>query len=194
MSAEVKRVQELMEAGKSLEEALALVIEEAKLAGQGSNTRRDNIAYIKSLRNLPEARRCKKIAHAKISKSKGKAASIANYRAEIAAATEVIKALEKEIESAEIPWKKAMELGEDAAGAFNWYLAGITGAIEEAVKEAKGKMTNAELKAALLAIQPKVPSFVPKVFKGVWATRMSRMDMQVIALAKKAAFVKGESK
>ncbi len=179
------KVQELMAEGKTMEEALQSVIQ----AASKTQPRRDNVAYIESLNNLPEVRRVKKIAYAKISKSKGKEEAIARYKQEIEAADFRLTELLKEVNSAKCPWKKAMELGEDAASAFNYYFATFKDQVDKEVeKRAKGK-TKAEVKAALLKISPVLPEAMPEIFFDVAVERVNNGDMMVVTVLKKVAYL-----
>ena len=179
------KVQELMAEGKTMEEALQSVIQ----AASKTQPRRDNVAYIESLNNLPEVRRVKKIAYAKISKSKGKEEAIARYKQEIEAADFRLTELLKEVNSAKVPWKKAMELGEDAASAFNYYFATFKDQVDKEVeKRAKGK-TKAEVKAALLKISPVLPEAMPEIFFDVAVERVNNGDMMVVTVLKKVAYL-----
>ena len=187
------KVQEMVVSGMTLEEALASVLADIT-PSSSTGAKRDNIAYIKGLRDIPEVKRCRKIGYAKISKSKGKEEAIARYRVEIATADEILNGLLEEVNSAEIPWMKAMELGESAASAFNYYLQPLTEQLEEKVLERSKTMTKAQVKAELLTIKPSVPKDSPKVFEEVWKTRIANQDMMVITLARKVAFVNKKSK
>ena len=194
MESQVKRVQELLNSGMTMEEAIGVVLQERVAANASSGPRRDNIAYINGLTNITEARRCKKIAYAKISKSKGKIVAIARYKEEVAAATKIVESLVGQAQVAKVPWKKAMELGEDAAGAFNYYyLTPLAEKIDKALAKKTKGMTRGQVKAAILAILPSTPEDVPEVLKPVWAARMAHGDMMVITLARKLTFVKAES-
>lgn len=184
-----KRVEALVKSGKSLQEALQVALGEVKAPVPAG--RIDHIAYIASLRDLPEVRRVRKIAYAKISKSKGKTEAIARYKLEIVEADKKLNELLAEVDGAEVPWMKAMELGENAAGAFNFYLGDYEAGVEAELKDLKLKanLTNAQLKAALQVTKVLVPNDVPEVFREVILQRINNGDMRLITIARKAAFV-----
>ena len=190
VSTMTSKIQELVAEGKTLEEALQVVLTESSK----TQPRRDNVAYIESLTNLPEVRRVKKIAYAKISKSKGKDEAIARYKQEIEAADLKLTELLKEVNSAECPWKKAMELGEDAASAFNYYFSTYKDQIDKEVeKKAKGK-TKAEVKAALIKISPVLPGDMPEIFHEVAVERVQNGDMMVVTVLKKVGYLQSIKK
>jgi DNA repair exonuclease SbcCD ATPase subunit len=179
------KVQELMATGKTMQEAM----QEVLTAELKPTTAKDNVGKIKELRNLPELRRVKKIAYAKISKSKGKEDSIARYKEEIKACETRINELIAEITASEVPWKKSMELGEDAAGALNYFLADYKTKIEEELgKKTKG-MTNAKIKSALQETKATVPQDIPEELKAPLMNRIERGDMLVITLCKTVSFL-----
>ena len=154
--------------------------------------RRDNLTYISTLRNIPEVRRLKKIAYAKISKSKDKPEAVDRYRKEVAQADEVLNQLLAEIAADKTPWKKALELGEDEAAAFNYFLQDYKDKIDDELKElAKAKnLTNAEVKAELQKTKLVIPTAVPKELREAMAERIKRGDQMVQTVAKKAAYIK----
>ena len=158
--------------------------------GGNSGPRRDTVGYLDKLENIPEVRRVKKIAYAKISKSKGKEDAIARYKLEIEKADEVLNRLLADVNSAEEPWKRAMELGESADAAFNYYLTSYTANIEAAVKIKSKGLTNAQVKAALQVLKATVPDDLPEILKATWERRVENQDMMLITLSKKVAFLK----
>jgi hypothetical protein len=180
------KVQELIDSGKSTDEALREVLE-AELPK--ARTGKDNIANIKALRNIPELRRVRKIAYAKISKSKGKEDSIARYKKEIEACDLRINELIAEVNAAEIPWKKAMELGEDAAGALNYFIPDFKDRVDGALDRITKDMTKAKIKSQLQDLQAKVPSQVPDELKAAFQERVDHSDMMLITICKKMALV-----
>lgn len=176
-----QEIQKLMSEGKTLEEALQQVVT-VKTVSVG---RRDTLAYIKECRNIPEVRRLKKIAYAKISKSKGKLDAIARYKEEIKVAEDRLNDLIKEVNAAEIPWQKAMELGEDADAAFNYFFSSFKEQVDKALDKATKSMTRAQVKAELQTTTPKLPSKLPELLQPAMQKRMDNQDMQVITTAKK---------
>lgn len=184
------QVQALMTTGKTLEEALQLALAEA----QHTQVRRDNIEYIKTLHNIPEVRRMKKVAYAKISKSKGKDDAIARYKLEVEAADEKLNELLAEVNSAKKPWEKAMELGEDAAAAFNYYLSSYKDNVDKLVDKKTKGITKAEVKVALLKINPEIPEDFPEMFKSVAAERVHNGDMMLVTVLRKVAYLKSLKK
>ena len=188
----------------TLEEALQKVWAEAFTASQKSQAmvsrsgqpKKDNIAYIQSLTDLPEVRRVKKVAYAKKSKSKNNPEAVARYEQEIKAAEDKLNELLALVNSAETPWLKAKELGEPVEGQFNYFLLPYEEKLNDQVDAiaAKRKLTKAQVKAALLAIKPEVPEDIPEELKAAMQTRIDNKDMRVVTVARKAAFVKKYSK
>lgn len=189
-----KKVEALVKSGKSLQEALEVVL--AEIVKPVAVGRIDHVAYIKGLRNIPEVKRVRKIAYAKISKSKGKVEAIARYKLEIEEADKKLNELLAEVDAAASPWEKSMELGEDAAAAFNYYFLTLKINYDmqmEFVKKQKS-MTNAQLKAALQDTKVAIPSSVPKVLQPVMLDRINNGDMMVITTAKKVSLISKLSK
>lgn len=199
------KITELQTQGFTLGTALEKVMAEAEEQGLLTKTvtvhtggngggstgpRRDTVAYLDKLQNIPEVRRVKKIAYAKISKSKGKEDAIARYKLEIEKADEVLNELLADVNSAAEPWKRAMELGESADGAFNYYLASYTPEVEAAVKLKSKGLTNAQVKAALQVLPTATPDDLPEILKPTWERRVENQDMMLVTLSKKVAFVK----
>lgn len=187
----------MTEQGKTLEEALLMVLSQAESEGKirkatnPTGPRKDNIAYIQGLNDLPELRRVKKIAYAKKSKSKNNPAACERYDQEIAEASKRINQLLALIPNDETGWLKAKELGEDAATQFNYFLVPFEENLNErvdAVAKKKG-LTKAQVKAALIAAKAEVPAAVPEELKAAMAERMAHNDQRVLTVAKKAAYV-----
>ena len=193
-------INQLVANGMPLEQALQMAFEaglkaQTKVSRSGQ-PRKDNIAYIESLTNLPEVRRVKKVAYAKKSKSKNNPEAVARYEKEIAAADAKLNELLQLVNSAETPWLKAKELGETVEGQFNYFLLPYEDELNgkaDAIA-AKAKATKAQVKAKLLAIKPEVPEDVPEELRPAMQTRIDNKDMRVVTVARKAAFVKKYSK
>jgi hypothetical protein len=189
------KVQALLAEGKSLGEALAIIMKEAeasKPAGYGA--RRDTIGYLSTSNDLYDIKRLKNIAKAKISKSKNLPDSIARYKKEIEAADKRINELTRIINSADEPWKKAMEFNEPAKSAFTYYLNSLKDKVDaECDKLTKG-WTRAQVKAALLNITPVIPEESPEELKPIWKERIEHQDMLVITVARKISLTKKLSK
>ncbi len=82
-----------------------------------------------------------------------------------------------------------MELGEDAAGALNYFLADYKAKIEEELgKKTKG-MTKAKIKSALQETKATVPQDVPEELKAPLRNRIERGDMLIITLCKTVSFL-----
>lgn len=173
--------------GKTKEEALQLIVAEA--SKKTTTPRRDNLAYIKGLTSIPEVRKAKKIAYAKVSKSKDKPDAVARYQQEIKVADERLNELLSEVNQAKEPWKKSMELGEEAKGAFTYFITSYKDEVDKKLEKATSKMTKAEVKAALLKITPSTPSDIPEVLKAVAAERIKNQDMMLITIFRKVNFL-----
>lgn len=196
----MKQLNDMVAQGMSLEQALQMAFEaglKAKpKAHRNGQPKKDNIAYIQGLMDLPEVRRVKKVAYAKKSKSKNNPEAVARYEREIAAADAKLNELLAMVEAAETPWLKAKELGEPVEGQFNYYLLPYEDELNKQVDAiaARKKATKAQVKAQLLAIKPGVPEEIPEELKPAMQTRIDNKDMRVVTVARKAAFVKKYSK
>ena len=179
--------EQALSQGKSKEEALQMIVAEA--SKKVSSPRRDNIQFIQSLTSIPEVRKAKKVAYAKVSKSKDKPEAVARYQLEIQAADKRLNELLSEVNQAKEPWKKAMELGEDAKGAVTYFIQGYKEEIDKKLEKAVGKMTKSEVKAALLKITPTVPADLPEVLKDVASERVHNQDMMLITIFRKVNFL-----
>lgn len=202
MLAELNKL--VLEKGLSLEEAMQQVWTMGFTAGQKAKAtthsngtpKRDNLAYIEGLNDIPEVRRVKKVAYAKKSKSKNNPEAVARYEKEIAAADAKLNTLLAMVEQAETPWLKAKELGETVEGQFNYFLLPYEDDLSKKVDAiaAKRKATKAQVKAILLGLKPEVPAEVPEELKPAMQVRIDNKDMRVVTVARKAAFVKKYSK
>jgi len=179
--------EQALSQGKSKEEALQMIVAEA--SKKVSSPRRDNIQFIQSLNSIPEVRKAKKVAYAKVSKSKDKPEAVARYQLEIQAADKRLNELLSEVNQAKEPWKKAMELGEDAKGAFTYFIQSYKDAVDKKVEKATGKMTKSEVKAALLKLSPSIPTDLPEVLKTVASDRVHNQDMMLITIFRKVSFL-----
>lgn len=184
-----KRVTELVTGGMELKDALTKVLEEAKIQVVSSAPRGMAISRIKKSRNIPELRNIRKIAYAKISKSKGNEPAIARYRLEVKAAEAKLNVLLGEVSQARYPWKMAMKLGEDAAGAFNYYLETLKNEVDQAIVVLKKQRTNAQVKAETQVQDIVVPDQVPAELKPAMQGRIKNGDMQVITICRQLAFI-----
>lgn len=108
------KIKELMDQGKTLEEALNECNVKAA-SGKKRERIEDRVTYIKSLTNIVEVRKASKAAFAKRSKAKDEAAEN-RYGDEIVAAKERLAELVAMINQADDPLAKAIELGEEPSG------------------------------------------------------------------------------
>ncbi len=160
----LSRVKELMDAGTTMEEALAKALDEVVKAtpvARTAMTADARIAWISGIQDLQELRRAIKVAFAKKSKADKDPVKVARYNAEIKAGQEQLNTLMAEVNNAQDPMKKAQELNESKSGLVQIYL----GIKESKVGDLKDyrdskKLTNAELKALILKLDPKTPESV----------------------------------
>lgn len=188
------KINELTANGMELEAALFQVLTEAETKIQArpqvGQQKRDHIAYIESLTNLPEIRRVRKVAYAKISKSKGKEEAIARYKKEVDAATAKLNELLAEIDRSETPWLKAKEFGEDKDSQLNYWVRQQEELLEDKLETyaKKGNLTKAQVKAKVTEAKVDL-SVVPEELRATAQDRISRKDMRVQTVIKKMAIV-----
>lgn len=187
------KINELTANGMELEAALFQVLTEAETKIQArpqvGTQKRDHIAYIESLKNLPEIRRVRKVAYAKISKSKGKEEAIARYHKEVDAATAKLNELLAEIDRSETPWLKAKEFGEDKDSQLNYWVRQQEELLEDKLEaRAKKGLTKAQIKAKVTEAKVDL-SVVPEELRATAQDRISRKDMRVQTVIKKMAVV-----
>lgn len=188
------KYEALIKSGMTQEEALKSLVTEASQKTTTSNPRRDQVAYIESLNSIPETRKARKIAYAKISKSKGKPDAIARYQLEIKAADKKLNELITEVENAPEPWKKAMELGEDAKGALTYFINSYKDKVDTDLDKKTKSKTRAEVKAALLKLTPSIPSDFPEILKDAASERVNNGDMMLVTVFRKVAYLKSLTK
>jgi len=188
------KYEALIKSGMTQEEALKSLVTGASQKTTTSNPRRDQVAYIERLNSIPETRKARKIAYAKISKSKGKPDAIARYQLEIKAADKKLNELIIEVGNAKEPWKKSMELGEDAKGALTYFINSYKDRVDTDLdKKTKGK-TRAEVKVALMKNSPSIPNDFPEILKAPAEERVKNGDMMLVTVFRKAAYLKSLTK
>lgn len=171
---QAEKIKNLMAEGKTLEEALSLTSQKAK------KDPIDRIAYIQGLNNIAELRKARKTAYAKKSKSKEKPETLARYQQEIDVATERLNTLIAEVTSAEIPWQKALELGETQEGAIQYFLGSIEKESEDYLREAgiKKSIIKTLLQNTVIHLE-----FVPAELTEAFQKRIESRDQRVRAAA-----------
>ncbi len=175
------KIQALMAQGKTLEEAIGLTMTKAP------STKRtgDKLQELKEMRDLSDLRAARKIAYASLSKSKNRPEAVARYKAEIEAATERLNELLAEVNAAEIPWKKALELGDTVDGAFQFFIQDMEQLVNKELDKLTTGLTKAQIKASLMKMTRKVPSRIPEDLRACAQTRVEHNDMRVITLIQK---------
>ena len=184
------QIQELLNKGYSLAQAITLV----GVATHNTTTKRDTIEFLKTCNDISEVRRLRKIAYAKISKSAGKADAIARYQKEIEAADRRLNELMADVYSAATPWKRAMELGMDADGAFNIFLQDYKEQVDKSAESiAKTlKLTNAAFKTEVNSMKSELVDIPEELLESA-GKRVRNNDMQVVTVLKRAAFIRKHS-
>lgn len=189
------KIQELVDKGVSMEEALLEVL--------GEEPERvviaDRVEWISNLNNIAEVRRAIKVAYAKKSKSKGKA-SEARYEQEIRAGQRRLAELLQIVAGDENPPKKAVELGETTSGVIQVVLDFLGGEVNrelEQIKEAE-KLSDKALKAKWSELDSATPEGIVKLLEDLgpeyleeWEKRVKKGDQRVIAVNKQYRFLKG---
>jgi hypothetical protein len=178
------RIQELMDEGASLTEALA------KVLGNTKPGIVDRIEWISSLESIGEVRTARKIAFAKKSKAKEGSEQRAKYSREAAAGAKRLNELLTEVDKAEHPWKKSIELGEFPSGATQLYIRELDEEVQ-GLMEGTGDISKSKLKDLL----NKYPTSVPaRVFSDlaehedvlqVYKERTDHLDQRVLGINKK---------
>lgn len=171
---QAEKIKSMMAEGKSLEEALSLTSQKVK------KDPIDRIAHIQGLNNIAELRKARKTAYAKKSKSKEKPETLARYQQEIDVATERLNTLIAEVTSAEIPWQKALELGETQEGSIQYFLNSIEKESEDYIREAgiKKSILKTLLQNTVIHLE-----FVPDELAGAFQKRLESRDQRVRAAA-----------
>jgi hypothetical protein len=171
---QAEKIKNLMAEGKTLEEALSLTSQKAK------KDPIDRIAYIQGLNNIAELRKARKTAYAKKSKSKDKPETLARYQQEIDVATDRLNTLISEVTSAEVPWQKALELGETPEGAIQYFLGSIEKESEDYLREAgiKKSILKTLLQNTVIHLE-----FVPTELAEAFQKRIDSRDQRVRAAA-----------
>lgn len=182
------KVMELVKQGKSPEEAMLEVLkgEESRVKVSKASSPRiaDRVAYIQGLNSIQEVRKARKTAYAKKSKSKDKPEACDRYEKEIEAATAKLNELLAEVNSAECPWKKALELGETVDGALQYFVQDLEAETEKAWDSISGH-TKAEIKVFCQGAQV-TDSLIPDELKETFNTRVEHKDQRLISLVQKA--------
>lgn len=178
------KIQELLSSGKSLEEALAATVPAPKV-GRASV---DRVALIEGLTDISELKRARKIAYAKKSKAKDKPETLAKYQLEIDVATARLNEMIAEINRAETPWKKAIELGENAGGALQYFIAdseiAVDAELDRFIVGQQKTPSKADVKKFLNKTKATV-DFVPETLRPAFNARLANRDQRVDTLARK---------
>jgi len=180
------RIEELLKEGKTLAEALQMVMPKAK----AQRTVVDRVALIREMTNPEEIRAARKIAYAKKSKSKDKPDALARYQAEIDAATERLNEIIALINSSECPWKKALELGETPDGALQYWIGDTEIAVNEKLQELMTGVTKAGIKTFVNETKLDNFDFVPSELVESFKNRIKNNDQRARTLAQKMQAIK----
>lgn len=190
-----KRIQELMqEGGKSLEEALAIVMKETI----PSNKIIDRVAHMRSMSNLSELRNATKIAFAKKSKSKDNPEAIKRYELEIKAGQDRLNELLAEIDQHEHRCTRALELGESPEGAVQLWLEDMEAITNRSLEDyiLDSKSSRASVRRSIGDQKTETPKSVIENLNRhdnrllpIYENRLSRGDQRVATLNRKIHLV-----
>lgn len=184
------RIEELLGTGKTLQEALDIVMKESQVAQPKIV---DRVTWISSLGNITELRTATKIAFAKKSKSKGNPEAIARYEKEIKAGQARLNELLAQVDG---DYKKALELGESIEGAAHLFLQEVKSKVDNKIEHIQG-ITKAEIKRQVQKMDIEFPKNTPEDIQKILEDRAKRGDMLVITTLKRIAWLrarKNESK
>jgi uncharacterized protein YoaH (UPF0181 family) len=171
-------VARLMAEGKSLEEALTIALADQP----GDSKTHHSLEGIKSMTDLQELRRIRKVAFAKISKGSKNATTMASYHEEQTAASERITELLKEIKASASPWEKAKAYNEDLSGITQIFLDSYQKTLNDKLDKAiNGKLTKVAIKG-LIARSKMTTSLVPKELEAGLLVRAKANDQRVVTL------------
>lgn len=182
VTSQAEKITALLAEGKTLEEALAVTSLKTKRESV------DRIEYISNLASLEELRLARKTAYAKKSKSKDKPEALARYQAEIDLASSRINELIAEINESQVPWMRAIELGETADGSVQYFLTDTELEVNEYFEKAVG--TKAQIKALTRQTPPNT-DFVPDELKDAFIRRLGNQDQRVQVLASRYNLMEG---
>lgn len=198
-----KRVEELVQEGMSMAEALQKVIGENTPAPAAPSTRIQmtadgRVSWISSLSNIADLKKAVKIAFAKKSKSKDKPASVARYEDEIKAGQARLNELIALINTAEDPIAKAIELGDEESGIVQRILGVFEAGLDDKLSkiQAAKKLTNKQIKDEVNSTSDAVPvSIVVKLgelgpkYLEIYEGRGKRGDQRIITLNKRLNYL-----
>lgn len=187
-----EKILELMAQGVKPEEAIQQVLqeEETKIKVKGAGRQViDRIAYIQGLTNIQEVRKSRKIAYAKQSKSKDKPEALARYKKEVEVATTRLNELMAEVNQAECPWRKAIELGETVDGAIQFYIQDLENQVAGDWEKAGKGATKAQIKVFCQKATINL-ELVPEELRASAKSRIDRKDMRLISTLQKAQALK----
>ncbi len=184
-----KKVMDLVNSGKSLEEALNEALNSAVTARIT-----DRVAYIESMNTIAEVRQALHVAHAKKSKSKDNPMAVKRYEKEIETAKAKLDMFRKMIEESTDPFKKALELGEEPKTAVQYLLYQLDKEIEAKLLKKFSKLTKKQLKEKVMEQSDKTPKWIhqrlgSKELIEVYELRRSHNDLRIITLNKKANLI-----
>lgn len=194
------RMEELMNAGMNLTEALTQVQSEMpKPVAKATGTRSvipDRVSWIQELTRIDELRKAIKVAFAKKSKAKDKPDTEAKYQKEIDAGRGRLNELLAEVNMSETPWLKALELGDDVSGVLQLYLIHKETGLEEDVKALTPDMkvtVRKELLANQLTSTPwSVRADLLELgdeFLAQYEARAAKGDQRVLTISKRLNFI-----
>lgn len=185
------KIKELMEkGGKSLEEALAIVMKEVV----PSNKILDRVAHMRSMTNLSELRNAIKIAFAKKSKSKDNPEAIKRYDLEVKAGQDRLNELLAEIDQHEHRCLRALELGESPEGAVQLWLEDMEARTNRDMEDhiLESRASRASVRRSIGDQKTATPESVKenldrhdKRLLPIYENRLSRGDQRVATLNRK---------
>lgn len=173
-TAQAQKIQELMNQGMTLEEALTVVTTKVP------RSQIDRVALIKSMTSLVELRKARKTAYAKKSKSKDHPEAVERYQKEIEAASDRLNELIASINSSETPWLTALQLGDTPDGALQYFITSLEQEVQSFFETAP--FTKSQLKS-LTQNTRVTQDFIPRDLLEPFQRRLANRDQRIQTLA-----------
>ena len=172
---QAQKIQELMtNQNMTLEEALTVVNTKVP------RSQIDRVALIKAMTSLTDLRKARKTAYAKKSKSKDHPEAAERYQKEITAAADRLNELIALINSADTPWKVALEYGDTPDGALQYFITSLEQEVQVFFNTTP--FTKSELKSLLQKTKIR-QDFIPDDLVEPFQRRLANRDQRLQTLA-----------
>ncbi len=195
MNQVAQKVLDLVNGGMSLEEALNKALNEEIATRPRAEDRPE---WIKTLSTIREVRDAMHVAAASLSKARkaGSEPAIRRYQETIENGKKRMEEFRLEIEKAEDPVKKAIELGEEPNGVLQLWIAQKEKELEVEVLRKKGNRSNKVIKAFINELDPSTPPQIIQELKQLgeeylaqYEIRVKHGDIRILTLNRRCKFV-----